>query len=323
MGPRHPLEQVKDNGMNWADQAAKSDFERAHLKSFWNEILSKMRRTNNHLLPFDEVRNVLPMQGQYDLGMKVIPIDHIVGSVNRSNDFDRAFLPIDQHNRDRWINIDRARLQDIELPAIEVYKLDEVYFVIDGNHRVSVAREKGQAFIDAHVTELEVSEQITPEMDWNDIILEKERTQFIQVTHAGELIPDSDIRLTQVGQYQTLIEHISVHRWFMGERHRHPISMERAVVSWYTKVYLPIIKIIRKRKILQDFPGKTEADLYLWISTHQYFLAEEAGQKVPLEQAAIHFVNKYSHKPVRRICYWFRKVRRYLLHLWNEFNHTS
>lgn len=308
--------------MSWADQTAKSDFEKAHFKSFWNEILSKMRQTNNQLLPFDEIRKILPLEGQYDLGMKVIPIDHIVGSVNRFNDFDRAFLPKDQHNRDRWVNIDKARLQEIELPAIEVYKIDEVYFVIDGNHRVSVAREKGQLFIDAHITELEVSEEITPDMNWNDIILQKEKNQFQKQTRIRELIPVNDIQLSQIGQYQNLLEHISVHRWYMGEKHGHQITMDEAVLSWYKKVYWPIIRIIRKRRILRDFPGHTEADLYLWIITHQYFLAEEAGKKVQPEQAALHFVNKYSQRPIRRLRYWFRKARRWLVHLWNEFNHT-
>ncbi len=309
--------------MSWADQTAKSDFEKAHFKSFWNEILSKMRQTNNQLLPFDEIRKILPLEGQYDLGMKVIPIDHIVGSVNRFNDFDRAFLPKDQHNRDRWVNIDKARLQEIELPAIEVYKIDEVYFVIDGNHRVSVAREKGQMFIDAHITELEVSEAITPDMNWNDIILQKEKNQFQKQTRIRELVPDNDVQLSQIGQYQNLLEHISVHRWYMGEKHGHQITMDEAVLSWYKKVYWPIIRIIRKRTILRDFPGHTEADLYLWIITHQYFLAEEAGKKVQPEQAALHFVNKYSQRPIRRLRYWIRKVRRWLVHLWNEFNHTA
>lgn len=88
-------------------------------------------------------------------------------------------------------------------------------------------------------------------------------------------------------------------------------------------MYWPLIKIIRKRKILRDFPGHTEADLYLWIITHQYFLAEDAGKNVLPEQAALHFVNKYSQRPIRRLRYWLRKARRWLVRLWNEFNHTS
>lgn len=309
--------------MNWADQTAKSDFERAHWKSFWNEIRSKMKQTNNKLLPFDEVNRIFPQHGQFDLGMKEIPIDHIVGSVNRSKDFDKAFLPRDIHNRGRWENVDKAHLKDIGLPAIEVYKIGEIYFVIDGNHRVSVAREKGQAYIDAHVTSLEIPIQITPDMDWDDIVIRKERKEFLEQTNINHLIPNNEICLTQVGGYKTLLEHISVHRWFMGERHGHEISMDRAVISWYRRVYLNFIKVIRKRNILRDFPGRTEADLYLWISRHHYYMAEAVEVKVPLEQAAINFVNKYSHRPLRRIRYWLRLIRRGFVHIWNKLNRIT
>jgi hypothetical protein len=308
--------------MNWADQTAKSDFERAHMKSFWNEIRSKFKQTNNKLLPFDEVSRIFPQRGQYDLGMKEIPIENIVGSVNRSNDFDRAFLPRDDHDRGRWENVDKARLKDIELPAIEVYKIGEVYFVIDGNHRVSVAREKGQAFIDAHVTHLEIPIQITPDMDWDDIIIRKERKEFLEQTNINHLIQNNGICLTQIGGYSTLLEHISVHRWFMGEQHGHEISLDRAVVSWYRRVYMNFVKVIRKRNILKDFPGRTETDLYLWISRHHYFMAEDVATKIPLDVAATHFVNKYSQRPLRRMRYWLRRIRKGLIHLWNKISRT-
>jgi hypothetical protein len=298
-------------------QNARYDFDRAHLKAFLHEIISWITKSSNDLLPFDEVRRILPLKGQYDLGYKEVPVDHIVGSVSRFNDFDRAFLPKLSNTRGRWMSIDRARLQEITLPPIELYKIGNVYFVRDGNHRVSVARETGQAFIDAYVIEMLVPIDITPDSNLEDIILQQEYTQFLESTLINTLIPENDIHLSQVGQYQTLLEHISVHRWYMGEKFTQPMSDDEAVQSWYYKVYLPIIRIIRTRQILADFPGHTEADLYLWIITHQYYLTERRHGYVTFEQAAIHFVNKFSKRPISRIRntflnirHWFKKLFR-------------
>ncbi len=290
------------------DQNARMDFDRAHMKSFFREILSWFNHSSNDLLPYDEVRRVVPLKGQMDVGIKVIPLDHIVGSVNRYNDFDRAFLPKEANSRGRWMSIDKARMQAVNLPAIEVIKIGEVYFVKDGNHRVSVAREMGQVYIDAYVSEIITPVEITPDQNLEEIILQQEYAQFISKTKINEIVPEQQIRLTQVGVYPQLEEHISVHRWYMGEKFDQPITEEEAVRSWYYKVYLPIVQIIRNRNILNDFPGYTETDLYFWIITHQYFLAESKNGYVPFEQAAVHFVNKYSHKPLRRIRYQLRKL---------------
>jgi hypothetical protein len=303
-----------------SDHATWVDFDRAHLKAFWREILSWITHSSNDLLPFDEVRRVITLRGQHDLGVREIPLDHIVGSVNRSNDFDRAFLPRVTNTRSRWMSIDKARLMSVELPVIEVIKIGDVYFVKDGNHRVSVARENGQAFIDAFVTEIVVPVEITPESNLEDIILQEERRQFLEKSEIEKLVPDSDIRLTMVGHYSELLEHISVHRWYMGEKFDQPIGEDEAVRSWYFKVYLPIVNVIRARKILTDFPGHTEADLYLWIITHQYFLTERKHGYVTFDQAAAHFVNKYSRHPVRRIRYRLRKIGRWFEKLFKKRN---
>src|SRR5512146_2399681 len=141
---------------------ARLDFDRAHYKSFWSAVGNYITQRSNYLLPFDEVRKALPLKGQHYAGLQEIPIDLIVGSVSRYQDFDRAFLPRRTHTRDRWMSIDEAHLQDITLPPVEVYQIGSAYFVKDGNHRVSVAREKGQAFIDAFVIQVDVPVPIGP-----------------------------------------------------------------------------------------------------------------------------------------------------------------
>jgi uncharacterized ParB-like nuclease family protein len=283
------------------NEAAKSDFESALRTGFWRSLISWFTKSRNELLPFDEVRKLVPMQGMHEIGLKEIPLDQIVGSVGRYNDFDRVFLPRRTETRSRWISIDAAHMQDVTLPPIEVYKIGSFYFVKDGNHRVSVARRKGQAFIDANVIEVDVGVPINTEADIDDLIRLQEKTDFYLHTHLLNLRPDADIELTLPGGYPKLLEHINVHRWFMGEKHKSPVKYADAVGHWYDKVYLPLVKIICQEKTLDKFPGRTEADLYLWIIEHLWYLREECPEcDTSLEQATIDFTLRYSSNPPLR-----------------------
>jgi len=225
-------------------ETAKNDFESALRIGFWRSLISWFTQSRNELLPFDEVRKLVPMEGMHEIGLREIPLDQIVGSVGRYNDFDRVFLPRRTESRSRWISIDTARLLDVPLPAIEVYKIGSFYFVKDGNHRVSVARRKGQAFIDANVIEIDVGVPINTEADIDDLIRLQEKSEFYSRTHLLDLRPGADIELTLPGGYPKLMEHINVHRWFMGEKRKSPVRYSDAVAHWYDKVYLPLVKII-------------------------------------------------------------------------------
>jgi hypothetical protein len=283
------------------NETAKSDFESAIRTSFWRSLISWFTKSRNELLPFDEVRKLVPMQGMHEIGLREIPLDQIVGSVGRYHDFDRAFLPRRTETRSRWISIDTARLQDVALPAIEVYKIGSFYFVKDGNHRVSVARRRGQAFIDANVIEVDVGVPINTEADIDDLIRLQEKTEFYLRTHLLDLCPEADIELTLPGGYPKLLEHINVHRWFMGEKRKSPVKFADAVAHWYDKVYLPLVKIILQEKTLDKFPGRTEADLYLWIIEHLWYLREECPEcDTSLEQATIDFTMRFSSNPPLR-----------------------
>ena len=138
--------------MGYPNDLARQDFDRAVSRAFWRRILARLTRENNELLPFDEIREQLPIRGQHYRGLQEVPVDKILGSLGRYRDFDRAFLPIQTRTKARWISIDRAHYEEIILPPVELYQIGEVYFVRDGNHRVSVARERGQTYIDAFVT---------------------------------------------------------------------------------------------------------------------------------------------------------------------------
>jgi hypothetical protein len=133
------------------DQSAIQDFKHAVRQAFWRDLFSWLTRKSNNLLSFDQIRQGLPMKGYHYLGLQVIPLAKIVGSVQRSHDFDRAFLPRYPHLQKRWMSIYKAYYEQVTLPPVELVMLGEVYFVRDGHHRVSVARVWGQDFIDAIV----------------------------------------------------------------------------------------------------------------------------------------------------------------------------
>ena len=261
-----------------------SDFSRARLKSFLNRVRSLFSGTPYRLLSYDEVKASLHLGGPIYRGIQTVPVKQIVGSLNRYDEFDRAFKPVDDHLAERWQNIDYAFYKAIGLPPILLYKVGEVYFVVDGHHRVSVAREQGQTDIDAEVREVSSKVNITPDIRPEDLSILGEKVRFLERTRLDQLRPDARVRLTLSGGFERILEHIAVHRYFMGLDLKRDITEEEAVAHWYDDVYMPIIEVIRGSKVLSEFPGRTEADLYVWVLDHQRYLAQAEGQ--PLEKPA-------------------------------------
>jgi hypothetical protein len=278
----------------------RGDYERARRKSFVRAIASWLRRSDNALLAFDEMRRGIHAQATRDGGLHEVPIDQIVGSVGRYRDFDRAFLPRQVRTRDRWESVDRAHREGTEVPAIELYKIGEVYFVKDGNHRVSVARERGQAFIDAHVIEVTAPAPVDSVEDLLDFIRDRDALAFYEKTDLLRLRPDTRIELTLPGQYDKLLEHISTHRWYLGVEQKREIPYPEAVASWYDRVYMPTVEVIRKTDALRDFPNRTEADLYLWCTEHHWYLHQAAHPKgESLEAIVSDYAGENSERPLR------------------------
>jgi hypothetical protein len=139
------------------DQTAHDDFDQATFRAFLRGTLSRLLRRDNDLLSFEHVRQCLRFGGQRDLGVQTVAIDQIIGSVGRYREFDRIFLPRRRRlaTTDRWLSVDKSYYQERSLPAVELYKLGETFFVKDGNHRVSVARARGQDYIDARIIEID------------------------------------------------------------------------------------------------------------------------------------------------------------------------
>ena len=274
--------------------SAITDFYRARNQAVLKEIIGRIRGESIELLSYEEVRQKLRPQGSSEQGLQDIPIDAIVGSVGRYNDFTRDFLPRRDSIQERWSRIKLAATSHVGFPPIDVYKIGETYFVKDGNHRVSVSRQLGATHIQAYVTEVRTRVPITPDIQPDELILKAEYARFLEITHLDELRPGSDLSVTVPGNYPILQEHIDVHRHFMGIEQQREIPYPEAAVHWYDTVYMPFIDIIRERGILRNFPNRTEADLYLWISIHSAEHEEELGWKIKAEYALNDLVEQYG-----------------------------
>lgn len=287
------------------DTQAQDDFERAYWRSMWRSLIARVTGRNNELLPFDAVRRSLPYRGQRDLGLQTVSLDRIVGSVGRYRDFDRAFLPVQRETTDRWIRISKARYQDVPLPPVELYKIGDVYFVKDGNHRVSVARERGQVEIDAYVTEIDIPFRITPDMDIDTVLAEKAYGGFIQQTRLDELRPNSDFHLTNPAEYERLREHIDAHRYYLGTELQADVSLEEAVLSWHDNVYRSLVEAIEAEGLLRQFPTLTITDLYLRVSEYQWLVREAARDTLVDDDARAEATDRmadiYRQRVVRRV----------------------
>jgi len=283
------------------EQMASQDYDRALFKAAWRKILTRLKGESNELLPFEEVREQLPFRGQRYIGMHEVSLDKIVGSMGRYRDFDRAFLPRQKRTRGRWINIDKAHYEDVILPPVELYKIGEVYFVIDGNHRVSVARERGQKDVDAHVIEIDTTIEITPDMDIGELELKAEYARFMNQTHLSEVCPAIEIELTLAGEYERLLEHISVHRWYLGEQRVEEVAYDQAVISWCENVYKPLVNMIEQQGILKKFPDRTAADLYLWLIEYLWYRRRSLTEDFSLTDTAKQFIKDFKEWPVGRL----------------------
>ena len=203
--------------------------------------------------------------------MQSIEVARIIGSEGRYDEFTRTFLPKRAHSRTRWVRLNVAAHVLRDVPPIRVYELGGVYFVRDGHHRVSVARHHGAVYIDAEVVSLDTYFHIDPHMRIEDLppaVIEYERQRFISQTRIGDILPSFQPHFTAPGGYDALLSDIRCHERLLRDvRGTHPDHTE-TIHSWHTLVYLPIVQALEDAGMLKRFPGRTEADLYVWFLRH-------------------------------------------------------
>jgi hypothetical protein len=281
-------------------EQARADFQQARFRAFMNRIWATLSGQPSTLLSYDEIKEKLHIGGPIYRGVKTVRVDQIAGSLNRYHEFDRVFLPASDKLEERWTSVNRAFYQEISLPPVVLYKVGEVYFVVDGHHRVSVARRQGQIYIEAEVRECATRVNITPNIRPEDLEILENKVNFLERTSIDELIPEANIKLTIPDGFDRMLEHIAVHRYFMGLDWKRDISEEEAIRHWYDTVYMPIVRVIRETDILSEFPNKTEGDLYLWVLDHQRYLVEQGESLQPPEEAALNFQDAVKSRKARK-----------------------
>jgi len=293
------------------EHMALQNFRKARRRASLNSLLSSVTGKQDELLSWDQVSKNLGLVHPNKKYIENVPLDKIVGSVNRYLDFDRQFYPLLDDDQVRWTRVGQL-VEERGLEPVEVYKVGGVYFVYDGNHRVSVARQNEAAQIEAYVTEFRSPVELLPDDTLRDVIMRVEREELFEDTKLDKISVDLDLAVSQPGCYPEVFEHISVHRYYLGLEHKREIPMLEAAESWAKNIYLPAIKLIRKMEVLKDFPDRTETDLYLWLKKHEWELAADLGAAIPTETAVRDLTNKFSRNMLRRFVRWRRRIRNML-----------
>jgi nucleotide-binding universal stress UspA family protein len=283
-------------------------FDSAKRQAVVESLVALLRGRPDDLLAFDDVQRKLGLHITRERGLQQTPLDLIVGSVGKYRDFTRAFWPRSEKLRERWKWIYVAAHDFRGLPPVELYQVGEVYFVKDGNHRISVARALGSKTIEAYVTEFISPVLLTAETvdaDLDALALQIERERFLGRTRLPELRPGAQIEVSRPGDYDRLLEHMAVPAYVLSQQSGRPVAWDEAVTLWHDDVYLPVVRAIHQLDLPERYPGRSDADLYLWLMEQRDALAQEPGLEEALAAAARHFVETIGSPWLR----WLAEMR--------------
>lgn len=290
--------------MNISSKQSEDDFYKARNKALFNEIQHFLSPEEVNLISLNDIKQLIKPQNETYIGMKVIPIEKIVGSEGRYKDFDNHFFPKSSFLKSRWEHVDQAAIDSVILPPIKVYEIAGLYFVRDGNHRVSVAKSRGTEFIDAEVVSLQSEIKLKQTDSMQDIIrqiINYEKRVFYAETSFGDITDYWCLDFTAAGRYDVIYNHILTHKYYMNQGKTEEVSMEEAINSWFNNVYMPLAGSISRKKILKKFPKRTIGDLYVWTVRYWDQLKQKFGDNVEIDDAVENFTKKYRIPLYKRI----------------------
>lgn len=273
---------------------AVKDFRRARDRAAVERLAARLSSRSSELLSYEDVRRRVRASGVVSHTIQDVPLEAIVGSVSRYNDFTRNFLPRKDSNQSRWMNVYQAMSESRGLPPVELYRIGDAYFVKDGHHRVSVSRQMDWESIQAFVTEVRSKVPIDPTIQPDELIIKAEYTDFLALTKLDELFPEANLAVTSAGKYSELLEHIEVHRHYTGLELGREIGYEEAAGHWYETVYMPVVELINDMGLLFRFAGRTETDLYLWLGSYRAKKEAQLGWDIKDSTAAAALVEEFG-----------------------------
>ncbi|MBC8091486.1 MAG: ParB N-terminal domain-containing protein [Pseudonocardia sp.] len=260
---------MADTGFPAAD--AENDFLRIRRRQVLSRLAHWLRREPDdvsEILPFDEVVAALGRTGERRLGLRVIPLDSIVGSVDRTRDFDRWFRPRHQRTRERWERLARAQRRGETIPPIDVYRVGDLHFVRDGHHRVSVAIAMKLKVIDALVTEVTTKLDATGIGRRGDLITKDLRRVFLdRVPLPGPAL--ATILVTQAWSYAELSETVEAWGFRLMQQEARYLDRETVAKRWYSEEFQPVVRMLRQADLIGT---RTDAEAYLHLACQRYRL---------------------------------------------------
>lgn len=262
-------------------EVAQQEWTEARRKAFWLLLRASLGSKKAHLVDFTQVTSGLDPGNTVARGVQTIPLDKIAGSVGRYADFIQTFLPTNEAIGERWQKLARLRLDPNSRgwPPIEVYQVGDQYFVVDGNHRVSVAHQLKLGQIKARVWELaRLLPGPAPTANIDTFLLESERQEFLQKTRLDELRPGHSLRLTTPGGYPVLVSQVAACQQTLSRIDGLEVSYEEAVTAWYDMTYTSTALLIDQSGVLDSFPDRTTADFFVWVLQYQGRLEAQYGQ---------------------------------------------
>ena len=272
------------------ESQAGGDFDRERRRRAFRRIATRLRQAPDdvdEMLPFDEVVEALGSGAQRDLGVQMIPLDSIVGTVDRRrSQFDRSFRPMTAELRDRWQRVAAARRSGVSLPPIDVYRVGGLHFVEDGHHRVSVARALGDDAIEARVREISTSVGASPDLRTSELPLKQhERIFFERVPLPIGL--RRRVRLTDEWRYAQLATLVEAGGFRESHARGRLVSREELAELWYHEQFEPIVAAMREAEI--GGPG-TDADRYLRFVMLRFLLLYTTDWSDEIIERLIHEV---------------------------------
>lgn len=216
------------------------------------------------LLALDDVQRRLRIVGQSYAGVRAIEVGRIVGSLDRSSDFDRAFTPRHRLSSQRLASL-RAAFPDGSFPPIEAYEVGGAFFVSDGHHRVALAQERSAEFIDAELTLLETNYEIGPDVDVRQLVHTEQQRTLLQDSGLALARPDAVVEFSRPGGYPELLELIKAHGYDLALRRGELPDREEVAADWFDTVFAPGVAALRRESLPEAYRYKTDADLFLWV----------------------------------------------------------
>jgi hypothetical protein len=252
-------------------------FDRARRRNAYRRLARVVRGgKTRELLPLDEAtRRLRPFHRRY-AGLRAIPVRQIVGTDSRARDFDRDFLPRRPDVGRRWRQVEQA-FPEGGFPPIVVYQLGDAYFVLDGHHRVAIARQRGMEAIDAEVTELRARWHLPADADVVELIHAEQERIFMERSGLAQVRPGARIRFSRPVGYLELLENVQIHGYHLMLDGGALLSPARIALDWYERVYLPTVDAIRVADFDGFCAGATFPDRFLWVHERRRELAPEFG----------------------------------------------